>query len=151
MVEQKDKFDAANPGECSPEELYTVAPPDPELEKLRAEFEPITPQVVHEYESEYGYTLAERFDYENLRERFHFQFTLADLFILTTATAVLLGVMRMVAWRWQYAAGLGGIGAFVSLVVITYVAPERHIAKTIWWSILAFYLLACFAAVITGR
>ena len=153
MVDQKDKFDAAKPADYMPDELYTVSPLDPDLEKSRPDFQPIIPEVVHEYESLDGRTLAERFDFENFRDRFHFkfQFTLADLFILTTATAVLLGVMRMVAWKWQYAAGLGGVGAFVSLIVITYVAPERHIAKTIWWSILTFYLLACLAAVITGK
>ncbi|MBN2295129.1 MAG: hypothetical protein JXM70_22055 [Pirellulales bacterium] len=151
MVDQKDKFDAANPADYSPDELYTVAPPDPELEKSRPAFDPIIPEVVHEDEPRQATPLIERFDFESLRENFHFQFTLADLFILTTASAVLLGVMRMVAWKWQYAAGLGGIGAFISLIIITYVEPERRIAKTIWWSIMTFYLLACLAAMITGK
>ena len=151
MVDQQEKFDAANPREYSPAELYTVAQPDPDLLQSLPAFEPIIPEVVREDEPPQSRRpFGEGLDFESLRERFHFQFTLADLFILTTASAVLLGIMRMVAWKWQFAAGLGGVGALVCLAVITYVEPERRIALTIWWSILAFYLLACLAAVITG-
>lgn len=156
MVDQQDKFDAANPSEFSPAELYNVLPPDPDLVKSQPAFDPIIPEVVCEDEPRESRRSIkehfdfEHFDFESLRERFHFQFTLADLFIVTTASAVLLGIMRMVSWKWQYAAGLGGIGAFASLIILTYAAPERRIAKTIWWSILTFYLLACLAAAITA-
>ncbi len=151
MVDQQDKFDAANPTAYSPQELYAVAPPDPDLMQSRPAMQPIIPQVVDEDEPpQSSRSIGEHFDFESFRERFHLQFTLADLFILTTASAVLLSIMRLVAWKWQYAAGLGGVGAFVSLVVIAYVEPERRIAQTIWWSILTFYLLACLAAVVTA-
>ena len=151
MVDEQKKFDAANASVNPPEELYAVAEPDPDLIKSRPAMEPIIPEVIHEGEPrESRRSVGERLDFESFRQRFHFQFTLADLFILTTATAVLLSIMRLVAWKWQYAAGLGGVGAFISLAVITYVEPERRIAQTIWWSILTFYLLACLAAVVTG-
>ena len=151
MVDQQKKFDDASASANPPEELYAVAPPDPNLIKSRPAMDPIIPEVVAEDEPyESRRSVDERLDFESFREKFHFQFTLADLFILTTATAVLLSIMRLVAWKWQYAAGLGGVGAFISLLVITYIEPERRIAQTIWWSILTFYLLACLAAVVTG-
>lgn len=151
MADQQDKFDAANPSAYSPEELYAVAKPDPELVQSRLAITPIIPEVVREDEPlENRRSFGEGFDFESLRDRFHFQFTLADLFIITTASALLLGIMKMLTWKWQYAAGLGGIGAFVCLIVLTYAGTERRTAKTIWWSILTFYLLACLAAVITG-
>ena len=150
MVDQQDKFDAANPREYSPEELYTVAQPDPDVVRSRLAMTPIIPEVVDEEEPRERRPFGEGFDFESLRERLHFQFTLADLFIITTASAVLLGIMKMLTWKWQFAAGLGGVGAFVCLIVLTYAETERRIAKTIWWSILTFYLLACLAAVITG-
>ncbi len=151
MVDHREKFDAASASANLPAELYAVAPPDPDLVQSRPAMEPIIPEVVREDEPrESRRSSGERLDFESFRQRFHFQFTLADLFILTTATAMLLGIMRLVSWKWQTAAGLGGVGAFISLAVIVYVEPERRIAQTIWWIILTFYLLACLAAVVTG-
>ena len=138
MAEQDDKkLDASNP----PEELYGVAEPDPDLALSR--FQPIIPEVVDD-DLDNGRT------HEGFGENFRLQFTIADLFMVTTALAVLLGTMSMLRWKWQYAAGLAGFGAFASLLVITIAEPERQVVKTLWWSFFVFYLLACAAAVFVG-
>ena len=154
MAEKQDKFDAAKPPASPPanppEEMYAVAPPDPDLAPATPAIEPIIPKVVPEDGSDEDRSTGSRFDIEGFRENFQFQFTLSDLFMVMTASAVLLSIMSLLRGKWQYAAGLAGIGAFVSLLVITIVEPERRVVQSIWWSFLVFYLLACLAAVITG-
>ena len=150
MPEKQNKFDAANPPANPPEELYAVAPPDPDLAPATPAMEPIIPEVVSEDGSDEDRPSGRRFDIGGFRENFHFQFTLSDLFTVTTASAVLLSIMSLLKWQWRYAAGLAGIGAFVSFLVITIVEPERRITHVIYWSFLVLYLLACLAAVITG-
>ena len=146
MAQQQDKFDAANP----PDELYGVARPDPDLAPATPAMEPIIPQVVREDGEDEDRATGSRFDFDSFRENFRFQFTLSELFMVTTALAVLLSIMSLLRWKWQLAAGLAGVGAFVSLLVITIVEPERRVVQTIWWSFLVFYLLACLVAVFTG-
>ncbi len=154
MSRQPQKPDAPPPAEDHPvspenpaDDLYAIVPPDPNLAKATPPLQPIIPQVVREDGDE---PIAAGRDFGGLLEQFRFQFTLSDLFMLTTALAVLLGIMSLLRWKWQIAAGLAGIGAFVSLLVITIYEPERRIAQTIWWTMLAFYLLTCLAAFITG-
>lgn len=155
MSRQEHKLDTqpplenhpANSPTGSPDDLYAIVPPDPNLPRATPPITPIIPRVVAEDEDD---SLAAGRDFGDFLGQFHFQFTLSDLFILTTALAVLLGIMSLLRWKWQIAAGLAGIGAFVSLLVITIYEPERRIAQTIWWTMLSFYLLACLAAFIAG-
>ena len=150
MPEKQDKFDAANSAANPPEEMYAVTPPDPDLAPTTPAIDPIISEVVPEDGSDEDRASGSRFDVEGFRDNFRFQFTLSDLFVVTTALSVLLSIMGLLKWKWQYAAGLAGIGAFVSLLVITIVEPERRTTHVIWWSFFVFYLLACLVALITG-
>ena len=121
------------------EDIYAVAPPALDTADGRPSLPPVIPQVVDEDDSFESVELAP------------FQFTLADMFILTTAVALILGIVSLFAWHWQYAAGLAGIGAFVSVVLLTTYEPENSTVRVACWATLVFYVMACMAAMITGK
>ena len=127
-----------------------MAPLDPNLVSCRPALRPIIPEVVREDEPKDEAEDDGRTHWERFREKYRFQFTIADLFKLTTATAVLLAIMKIMAGYWQYAAGLAGIGALVCLIIITVAEPERRIVQVIWWTMLALYVLASLAAFVTA-
>lgn len=159
MSRQQQKLDPPPPPENDPvdkpihasadaaDDLYAILPPDPTLAKLSPPFQTMN----RNFQPEDADDLAAAGRGAGGRTSpFHFQFTLGELFMLTTALAVLLGIMSLLRWKWQIAAGLAGVGAFVSLFVLTVYEPEGRVVQTIWWVMLAFYLLACLAAFIVG-
>jgi hypothetical protein len=121
------------------EDIYAVVLPVSNTADHRSSLPPVIAQVVDEDDAFGSVKTAP------------FQFTLADLFILTTAIALIVGIVSLFAWHWQYAAGLAGVGAFISVVVLTTYEPENTTVRAACWTTLVFYVLACMAAIVTGR
>lgn len=134
---------AQRPTEPSPpdEDIYQVVPagdfrPD-DVQMLR----PVVPEIVPEDgESDFP-----------AEPRARFQFTLRDMLLVTTGVAVWLGVVRSVNWGWSIAAGISGVAALISLIVLTVHEPENPSIRRAWWCVLGIYLLTCLSAMIAGR
>ncbi|MCX7425863.1 MAG: hypothetical protein NTW96_09635 [Planctomycetia bacterium] len=121
------------------EDVYAAVPMAPRATDARSALPPVIPEVVRE---------DDPFEPEP-EAKAPFQYSLADLFILTAGVALLFGVMSMLGWHWEYAAGLAGLGAFISVVLLTTYEPEQHGIRVACWAMFVFYLLTCMAAIIT--
>jgi len=114
------------------EGLYRVAPRDPDI----VDYEPQILRI--------EIKLPEDEEFEEEPETAPWQFTLDDLFLLTTVTAVFLGIMSCLPW--PLAAGLIGAGVLVGLMVLNRVPPSRRRAHVVWWAMLLVYLFISLAA-----
>lgn len=86
---------------------------------------------------------------EPARDRF--QFTLRDMLWLTTGVAVWLSAMSIIHWSWSIAAGLAGVAALVSLIVLGVHEPDNPNVRFAWWCIMIVYALTSLAAMVAGR
>jgi hypothetical protein len=77
-----------------------------------------------------------------------FQFSMAELFLLVALVSFVLGLLNCIPP--QYAAGLAGLGALVSMVVIAVLKPTRPIIYLAWWVVLGIYLLSCLRGLLAG-
>jgi hypothetical protein len=117
-----------------PEEGYPVAPLPPgvtEVPPLR-----VPPR------------LAKDLNYES-DEKKPFQYTLADMFALTTAVAMFMSILSF--FPLPTIAGASGIGALFSLILLAVWPPEQPLLRLGWWVLFVLYLLACIGAIILGR
>lgn len=78
-----------------------------------------------------------------------FQYTLADMFALTTAVAVFMSIVTM--FPLPTVAGATGVGAFISLILLTVWPPEQQLLRLGWWVLFVLYLMTCIGAIIFGR
>jgi len=79
-----------------------------------------------------------------------FQFTIRDMLLLMTGVAIWLGAMTTLHWSWSIAAGLSGVAALVSLLVLMVHEPENPSVRLAWWGVLGVYVLTCLAAIVAG-
>ena len=77
-----------------------------------------------------------------------FQFSMAEMFLLVAVVSIVLGLLN--CFPPQYAAGLAGLGALVSMLVIAILKPTRPIVYVAWWVVLGIYLLSCVRGMLTG-
>ena len=113
---------------------YPVARPDPEVIEPRRDLYSVDPKSIDD---------SEPFDAER------FQFSLAELLLLMALASLILGILG--CFPRKYAAGLSGLGALVSMLVIAVLKPTRAIIYVAWWVILGIYLLTCIGEILTGR
>ena len=78
-----------------------------------------------------------------------FQYSLADMFVLTTAVAVFMSIMSL--FPLHTIAGVSGLGALFSLILLIFWPPEQPLLRLGWWVLFALYLLACIGAIIFKR
>ncbi|MGA2060290.1 MAG: hypothetical protein ABSG67_07390 [Thermoguttaceae bacterium] len=78
-----------------------------------------------------------------------FQYTLADIFALTTGVAVFMSILKF--FPLHTIAGVSGLGALFSLLLLIFWPPERPLLRLGWWVLFALYLLACIGAIIFKR
>jgi len=120
--------------------LYEVIPPAPGTEPSRWVLPPAIAKVVPEDE------------YEEPRESSPpLQFTLADLFIVTTGAAVILSIVVTMRSFLPVAAGAASIGALVGAIILLHVEPESKAVRMGCWGVLSFYVVACLVAITMGR
>ncbi len=124
----KEPADAENP-----EEGYPVAPLPPAKE--------ISPQVAPK-----TYSFISLYDPP---PKIPFQYTLADIFALTTGVAVFMSILRF--FPLHTIAGVSGLGALFSLILLLIWPPERPLLRLGWWVLFGLYLLACIGAIIFKR
>jgi hypothetical protein len=118
-----------------PEEGYPVAPLPPgvgEIPELKIPPRPHRP-----------------FIYESAEKKEPFQYTLADMFALTTAVAMFMSILSF--FPLPTIAGASGIGALFSLILLAIWPPEQPLLRLGWWVLFVLYLLACIGAIIFGR
>ena len=117
-----------------PEEGYPVAPSPPAREYVPQVKPTISPLPA---------------DYEPPGDR-PFQYTLADMFVLTTSVAVMLSIILsiMKLFPLKTIAGATGLGALISLLLLVFWPPERQFVRIGWWMLFGFYLLTCIVAMI---
>jgi hypothetical protein len=79
-----------------------------------------------------------------------FQYTIADMFALTTAVAVFLSIFFSIIKLFpvKSIAGASGLGTLMSLILLLIWPPERRLIRVGWWVLFAFYLFTCIAAMI---
>jgi hypothetical protein len=82
-----------------------------------------------------------------------FQFSLADLFALTTGVAVFMSLLSMIpaGIGLHSLAGIAGLGALISLILLSVWPPEQPLLRLGWWTLFVLYLLACIGAIVFGR
>jgi hypothetical protein len=118
-----DERDGTDEGE-EPDDAYLVLPPDPEhIEGTH----PVPSVDINEI-----YTTAER-------ESSRFQFSVAEMLLLVGVVALFLGILG--CFPREYAAGLAGLGALVSMLVLILLKPTQPIIRLGWWIVLAIYAL----------
>jgi hypothetical protein len=78
-----------------------------------------------------------------------FQYTLADIFTLITGVAVLMSILKF--FPIHTIAGVSGLGALFSLILLLIWPPERPLLRLGWGVLFALYLLACIGAIIFKR
>ena len=122
-----DTDDAENP-----EEGYPLAPSPPAKE--------IIPQVPPDINSPSPYDPPPKIP---------FQYSLADMFVLTTAVAVLMSILSL--FSLPTIAGASGLGALFSLILLIFWPPGQPLLRLGWWVLFALYLLACIGAIIFKR
>ena len=120
-------------GEENPEEGYPLAPSPPAKEIIPQAAPRIYPQV-----SPY-----------DPPPNTPFQYTLADMFMLTTAVAVFMSIMSL--FPLHTIAGVSGLGALFSLILVIFWPPSQPLLRLGWWVLFVLYLLACIGAIIFKR
>jgi hypothetical protein len=81
-----------------------------------------------------------------------FQYSLADMFVLTTAVAVFMSIMSTISlFSLPTIAGACGLGALFSLILLIFWPPGQPLLRIGWWVLFALYLLACIGALIFKR
>ena len=110
--------------EEEPDETYPVLPPVPE----HVEHKPPTPSK----DLNILITAAEK-------EESRFQFSIAEMLLLVGAVALFLGVLG--CFPPEYAAGLAGLGALASMLVLILLRPTQPIIRLGWWIVLVIYAL----------
>jgi hypothetical protein len=128
-----------NPG--AGEELeqgYSIAPSQPVKKHVSPNVEKMYARISDSLEDEK--TELER----------PFQYTIADLLILTTVTAVSLSIVMTLKkfFSMQVVVGVSGLAAFSSLIVAIYWPPERPLLRIGCWMLCGFYLLTCIVMVV---
>jgi hypothetical protein len=90
-------------------------------------------------------------------DREGYQFTLAELILLTSATALFLSLVASIA-RWLPGslglngfAGLLGLGALASMIIIALYPPRRPIVLIGWWTLVVLYVICCLIAAVAGK
>ncbi|MBN1908356.1 MAG: hypothetical protein JW818_01330 [Pirellulales bacterium] len=119
-----------------PGEMYDVAPPDPEIVPIKPVFEAPAPPPQDKPGSDSRAELGE------------LQYSLSDLFILTTVIALMLGVIASFSWQWHIAAALAGIAAMAAAIVLATGKVEHPIARRTCWMMMVFYAVSSLAATI---
>jgi hypothetical protein len=120
------------------EEGYPVAPLPPDA---------------HEFpEPKIPYRLSKEFLSESSANK-PFQFSLADMFALTTAVAVFMSIISMIlsGFKNHTIAGASGIGAILSLILLSVWPSEQPLLRLGWWVLFVLYLMTCIGALIFGR
>ena len=120
-------------GEENPEEGYPVAPSPP-----AKEYSPYVAPKIYPRISAY-----------DPPPKIPFQYSLADIFVLTTSVAVLMSILKF--FPLHTIAGVSGLGALLSLILLLIWPPERPLLRLGWWVLFALYLLACIGAIIFKR
>jgi len=115
------------------EEGYPLAPSPPAKE--------IVPQVAPKI----SYNVSPY----NPPPKIPFQYTLADIFTLTTGVAVLMSILKF--FPLHTIAGVSGLGALLSLILLLIWPPERSLLRLGWWVLFGLYLLACIGAIVFKR
>jgi hypothetical protein len=129
MVEEpNEKSESEEPGNT-----YPVLPPEPEQldRKLPAPATDINEVV----------TTAEK-------EESRFQFSIAEMLLLVGVVALFLGILG--CFPQEYAAGLAGLGALASMLVLILLKPTQPIVRMGWWIILGIYALMVLLKVLEG-
>ena len=108
----------------NPDDTYPVGTPDPECVDSR----PPTPsrdlnEVITEAE----------------QDESRFQFSVGEMLLLVGAVALFLGVLG--CFPREYSAGLAGLGALASMLVLILLKPTQPIVRLGWWIILIIYAL----------
>ncbi len=113
---------------------HPVVPPEPERAEYRSLYGPVDPDEFPDIKP---------------AEKEPFQFSLAELLLLTALASILLGILG--CFPHQYAAGLAGLGALVSMLVLSILKPNRAIIHVGWWVVFGIYLVSCLRAMIAGH
>jgi hypothetical protein len=81
-------------------------------------------------------------------EQFDFRFSLRDLMLLVTASAVLFALMGQLP-RPVFAGVAGGF-SLLMLAVLSFVEVKHPLLRMGWWLLFAIYLVASAAAALSG-
>ncbi len=116
------------------EEGYAIAPSPPEKKS--------EPQLLTRI-----YSKVSAYEFPHKKP---FQYTLADMFALTTAVAVFFSIffsiLKIIPLK--TIAGASGLGTLMSLILLVFWPPERPLVRIGWWILFVFYLFACIWAMI---
>jgi hypothetical protein len=126
----------------NPEEGYPVAPLPPGLHEHR----PVSALFDQQVNKQVNLEI-------DRKTKKPFQFSLADMFTLTTAFAVFMSIFSLITRGFapKTMAGAAGIGAFVSGVFLLLWPPNQPLLRLGWCVLFALYLMACVGAIFWGR
>ena len=121
-------------GNSESEDMYAVGPPDPDCVTRNP---PLPSQDINQVITE-----AER-------QASRFQFSMAEMLLLVGAVALFLGVLG--CFPREYSAGLAGLGALASMLVLILLKPTQPIVRLGWWIVLIIYALMVITTIVEVR
>ncbi len=74
-----------------------------------------------------------------------FQFSIGEMLLLVGAVALFLGILG--CFPREYSAGLAGLGALASMLVLVVLKPTQSIVRLGWWIVLAIYAMMVMATI----
>lgn len=106
------------------EDIYPVGKPD---EKCARGMPPAPSRDINEVITEIE------------KEQSRFQFSMGEMLLLVGIVALFLGILG--CFPREYSAGLAGLGALASMLVLILLKPTQPIIRLGWWIILLIYVL----------
>ncbi len=117
------------------EDEYPILPPDPDALEYK-------PALYRELPEEFPEEQTEP------EAREFLQFSLAELFVVVTVAAMVLGIVTSLpGGSLKMIAGAAGLGVLASFVTLQLCQPRWRIIYFIWWMMFISYLVICLAAV----
>lgn len=71
------------------------------------------------------------------KEQSRFQFSMGEMLLLVGIVALFLGILG--CFPREYSAGLAGLGALASMLVLILMKPTQPIVRLGWWIVLLIY------------
>ncbi len=121
-------------GENRADDEYVVLPPDSDR------VDRVLPRPTRDINE--VFTAAER-------EQSRFQFSVGEMLLLVGAIALFMGALGY--FPREYAAGLAGLGALASMLVLILLKPTQPIVRLGWWIVLAIYVLMVATTLLEAR
>ena len=116
-----------------------LEPPDVEFDHYEPDDESVTADINEEWERNYA-----------AQTEGNYQFSLAELMMVTAFAAVVLTAVRLFAGSLSITAFVLGAATVLGLILLRVSTSFRGLFHLCWWMLLALYLIVSLVAMVAG-